>query len=226
MVSFLPSRHRIRRGAQRGCIWLDDKEPVGCRNSSAPNTNRRTRFEFAPFADDGMLSPMKSSCQNSANPLIVKVRQLFSRDLALENDYLRLCFRLPTASISRDLALENDYLRQENRILRTKLGARVSLTEADRRVLVKCGLRTKNRLRAARWGAVLRGQWLWRGGQERLCLERLEPAVILFCQADNQSFGVAGFARTSGLGRGIAVPELLEQAQVVAGDEKPLVAVG
>ena len=29
-----------------------------------------------------MLSPMKSSCRNSANPLIAKIQQLFSRDLA------------------------------------------------------------------------------------------------------------------------------------------------
>jgi len=61
---------------------------------------------------------MKSSSQDSANPLIAKVQQLFSRDLALENDYLR----------------------QENKILRSKLGSRVPLTEADRRILVKYGL--------------------------------------------------------------------------------------
>jgi len=30
-----------------------------------------------------MLSPMNSSFQNSANPLIAKVKQLFSRDLGL-----------------------------------------------------------------------------------------------------------------------------------------------
>ena len=53
-----------------------------------------------------MLSAMNSSSQNSANPLVAKVRQLFSRDLALENDYLR----------------------QENKILRSKLGRRVPLT--------------------------------------------------------------------------------------------------
>jgi hypothetical protein len=61
---------------------------------------------------------------HSANPLIAKVQQLFSHDLALENDYLR----------------------QENKILRSKLGARVALTEADRRILVKYGLRVKARL--------------------------------------------------------------------------------
>ena len=81
------------------------------------------RFEFARFASPGILSPMNATTQNSANPLISKIQQLFSRDLAQENDYLR----------------------QENRILRSKLGARVSLTEADRRVLVKYGLRIKDR---------------------------------------------------------------------------------
>jgi len=86
--------------------------------------NRRTRFEFAPFPGTGMLSPMNSSSQNSANPLIAKVQRLFSRDLALENDYLR----------------------QENKILGSKLGARLPLTESDRRILVKYGLRIKDRL--------------------------------------------------------------------------------
>ena len=67
---------------------------------------------------------MKRNPHRSTNPLIAKVQQLFSRDLALENDYLR----------------------QENRILRRKLGSRVPLTEAERRVLVKYGLRIKERL--------------------------------------------------------------------------------
>ena len=60
----------------------------------------------------------------SANPLIAKVQQLFSRALALENDYLR----------------------QENKILRSKLGARVPLTDADRSILVKYALKIKDRL--------------------------------------------------------------------------------
>ena len=67
---------------------------------------------------------MKNDVHSSANPLITKVQQLFSRDLALENDYLR----------------------QENRILRDKLDSRVPLTQADRRVLVKYGMRIKERL--------------------------------------------------------------------------------
>jgi hypothetical protein len=67
---------------------------------------------------------MKSNPQNSANSLITKIHQLFSPDLALENDYLR----------------------QENKILRSKLGSRVPLTEADRRLLVQHGLRIKYRL--------------------------------------------------------------------------------
>jgi hypothetical protein len=60
---------------------------------------------------------MKNDVHSSANPLITKVQQLFSRDLALENDYLR----------------------QENRILRDKLGSRMPLIQADRLVLVKYG---------------------------------------------------------------------------------------
>jgi putative transposase len=42
--------------------------------------------------------------------------------------------------------LENDYLRRENKILRSKFGTRVPLTEADRRILVKYGLKIKARL--------------------------------------------------------------------------------
>jgi putative transposase len=67
---------------------------------------------------------MSTSAQISTNPLIAKIHQLFSRDLALENDFLR----------------------QENRILRSKLPTRVPLTEADRLVLVQFGLPIKARL--------------------------------------------------------------------------------
>ena len=52
---------------------------------------------------------------DSANLLIAKIKSLFDRDLALRNDYLR----------------------QENKILRSKLGKRVSLNESERRLLVK-----------------------------------------------------------------------------------------
>ena len=47
---------------------------------------------------------------------------------------------------NEQLALENDYLRQENRILRSKLGKRVPLTDSERGILVKYGLRIKDRL--------------------------------------------------------------------------------
>ena len=67
---------------------------------------------------------MSTGAQISTNPLIAKIRQLFS------------C----------DLALENDFLRQENKILRSKLPTRVPLTEADRLVLVQFGLPIKARL--------------------------------------------------------------------------------
>jgi hypothetical protein len=47
---------------------------------------------------------------------------------------------------NRDLAMQNDYLRQENKILRSKLGKRVPLNENERRVLVKYGLPVKEHL--------------------------------------------------------------------------------
>ncbi len=71
-----------------------------------------------------MLPRVDQQSQNWANPLLAKVQRLFSRDLALENDFLR----------------------QENRILRRKLGSRVPLTEAERRVLVRYGLKIRARL--------------------------------------------------------------------------------
>jgi hypothetical protein len=71
-----------------------------------------------------MLGPVNQQSRNSANPLLAKIQWLFSRALALQNDCLR----------------------QENRILRSKLGPRVPLTEADRRVLVRYGLRIRDRL--------------------------------------------------------------------------------
>lgn len=47
---------------------------------------------------------------------------------------------------NRELAFQNDYLRQENKILRSKLGRRVVLSNGERRVLVNYGLRIKGRL--------------------------------------------------------------------------------
>jgi putative transposase len=67
---------------------------------------------------------MGTSITSSAKPLLKQIRQLFRTDLAFENDYLR----------------------QENRILRSKLGTRVPLTDQERRLLVKYGLRIKSRL--------------------------------------------------------------------------------
>jgi transposase InsO family protein len=61
---------------------------------------------------------------DSADLLIAKIRNLFNRDLALQNDYLR----------------------QENKILRSKLGKRVPLNETEHRVLVKYALPIKDRL--------------------------------------------------------------------------------
>jgi len=68
---------------------------------------------------------MEQNLKTSAQPLIAKIQQIFSRDLAAENDYFR----------------------QENKILRSKFGKRVRLTEMERRILVKYGMRIKDRLR-------------------------------------------------------------------------------
>ena|ERR1017187_5790289 len=58
---------------------------------------------------------MIANLRRSAVPLITTIQKLFSEDLAKENDFLR----------------------QENKILRSKLGKRVPLTEVDRRTLVR-----------------------------------------------------------------------------------------
>ena len=67
---------------------------------------------------------MENTITTSAEPLIIRIQQLFGRDLAMENDFLR----------------------HENRILRSKLGKRVQLCDKDRRDLVKYGLRIRKRL--------------------------------------------------------------------------------
>lgn len=68
---------------------------------------------------------MKEGISQSANDLISKVHQIFNHDLAMQNDYLR----------------------QENKILRSKLGKRVPLTEKDRKILVRYGLPIKGCLK-------------------------------------------------------------------------------
>ncbi|MDA0837679.1 MAG: hypothetical protein O3B01_30015 [Planctomycetota bacterium] len=60
-----------------------------------------------------------------ASPLLVRVGRLFEKELAQENDYLRA----------------------ENKILRSKLGTRIPLTENDRRILVRFGMQIRERLR-------------------------------------------------------------------------------
>src|SRR6266446_1323749 len=67
---------------------------------------------------------MAANLRRSATPLITTIQKLFSEDLAKENDFLR----------------------QENKILRSKLGRRVPLTEADRRTLVRYRLSIRERL--------------------------------------------------------------------------------
>ena len=61
---------------------------------------------------------MKSNLGRTAIPLITTIQKLFSEDLAKENDFLR----------------------QENKILRSKFGNHVPLTDADRRTLIRFGL--------------------------------------------------------------------------------------
>ena len=99
------------------------KLSVGCENSCV-GIQCRNPGNVPDGCSRAKLRVMKSGFSRSTNPLIAKIDQLFN------------C----------DLALENDYLRQENRILRSKFGRRVPLTEADRRILVKYGLRIKERL--------------------------------------------------------------------------------
>ena len=67
---------------------------------------------------------MKTDPKNTSHPLILQIEKLFNKELAAVNDYLL----------------------HENRIFRRKFGNRVPLTEADRRILVKYGMRIKDRL--------------------------------------------------------------------------------
>ena len=67
---------------------------------------------------------MISDSKINAHPLRLQIQKLFQKDLAWENDYLR----------------------QEDRILRSKFEKRIPLTDADRRTLVKYGMRIRDRL--------------------------------------------------------------------------------
>ena len=67
---------------------------------------------------------MTDARDKSALPLIRKLQALFSHDFTAELEYVQ----------------------QENRILRSKFGRRVPLTDADRRILVRYGIRIKHRL--------------------------------------------------------------------------------
>ena len=67
---------------------------------------------------------MKPRFVYTAVPLITRIQQPFSEDLANENDFLR----------------------QESRILRSKLGKRLPLTDADSCTLVRYGRPIRKRL--------------------------------------------------------------------------------
>jgi putative transposase len=67
---------------------------------------------------------MTPALADSADLLLTKIKNLFNRDLAFQNDYLR----------------------QENKILRSKLGKRVPLNDRERRLLFKYALRIRHRL--------------------------------------------------------------------------------
>jgi putative transposase len=67
---------------------------------------------------------MTPALADSADLLLTKIKNLFNRDLAFQNDYLR----------------------QENKILRSKLGKRVPLNDRERKLLVKYALRIRHRL--------------------------------------------------------------------------------
>ena len=91
------------------------------------------RFLSSTDVGSGNFERMKSRLYRTAAPLLTRIQMLFSEDLAKENDFLR----------------------QENKILRSKLGQRVPLTESDRRTLVRYGMpvRSKYSYEAnRRWG--------------------------------------------------------------------------
>ena len=81
---------------------------------------------------------MKPDLSRTASPLITTIQKLFSEDLANENDFLR----------------------QENKILRSKLGKRIPLTDADHRTLVRFGLPIKARLAAIISTSNQKRSWL------------------------------------------------------------------
>jgi len=115
----------------RPCSGASDRM-LKSRRHDRPMNHVLTRLNSCVAADFcpigslrcGIPKTMAIDFRRSAVPLITTIQKLFSEDLAKENDFLR----------------------QENKILRSKLGKRVPLTEADCRLLVRYGLPIKQRL--------------------------------------------------------------------------------
>jgi putative transposase len=114
---------------------------------------------------------------DGSNPLIARIQTLFQRDLALENDSLR----------------------QENQILRSKLGARVPLTDADRRILVRFGLRIKERLHeiASIASPESRAKWTFDNTPRMAGRPRKSPeaeALVVNLAEENSAWGYTRIA--------------------------------
>jgi putative transposase len=123
----------------------------------------------------------------SVHPLLARFRSLFQHNLAWENDYLR----------------------QENKILRSKFGTRVPLTDADRRILVRFGLKIRDRLRevASRatpetflaWNRRLKeGKWRFDNTPKRLGRPRKDPDTEALVVKLAEVNGAWGYQRIAG----------------------------
>jgi hypothetical protein len=123
---------------------------------------------------------MKSRLCRTAAPLITKIQKLFSKDLAKENDFLR----------------------QENKILRSKLGRRVPLTESDRRTLDRYHMK-RGRVRGEGLARSLKRAWAqaapWRVVKIFIC-RILLPAFGLGVSPFALLISAHALEKTAGLG--------------------------
>jgi hypothetical protein len=104
---------------------------------------------------------MSHSFRISTNPLIAKTHQLYSRDLALENDFLR----------------------EENYFIRSQLPRRVILTEADRHVLVRYASPSRIASQRSFPSPSLKLSWLGTGARNK----RSGPSPIVRQDLDAQA---------------------------------------
>jgi hypothetical protein len=106
-----------------------------------------------------------------------------------------------TGSVNQELLLQNEYLTAENRILRTKLPARLRLSDPERVTLAEIGKRVgrkarreKRLLRRVQVGAVERGSTRHAAHRKHLQLDSFAAEISVGFVPIHLRFGTPGIA--------------------------------